>query len=115
MTELPNPVEPEHNADSGQCSGNGNYQVITPDTVSMAALAEAEALDHAIVSAIVEAGGGPLPWRKIRKRIRRQFPDAGYWAVVQALCRLKAEGRIDADKYGGATIVAMPIRLPYRP
>jgi len=60
------------------------------------------ALDNAILAALADLGGGPVPWAAVRERL----PLTGYWQPVHALVRLHESGRVHAVKVGGATIVA---------
>lgn len=111
---MTNDQEPQQNADNSRHSGNRDSRGSTPSTDPVAdagagaqhpvaEVTELDQLDAAILSAIAARGGGPLLWTDIRAQLPGRYRP---WQIVTALCRLKAAGRIDANKLGGATIVA---------
>lgn len=59
-------------------------------------------LDDAILAALADLGGGPVPWAEVRAYL----PKSRYWRPVEALVRLHHSGRVHAIKVGGQTIVA---------
>lgn len=63
-------------------------------------------LDTLILEALTACGGGPVEWSAVRAQLPRS---RRYWRPIEALCRLRAAGRLDAVKLGGATIVASSI------
>lgn len=74
----------------------------TPSTPAM--IADLEQLDTEILAIIAGQGGGPVAWADVRASLPRRYRP---WQVIRALCRLRAEGKIDADKHGGATLVVL--------
>lgn len=84
-----NAVAAQDNADFGRHSNDR-------DTSGLS-----RALDDAILAALADLGGGPVPWAEVRERL----PRCRYWQPVRALVRLHESGRVHAVKVGGATIV----------
>lgn len=76
-------------------------------------MATDDELDTAILTALAELGGGPIPWSEVRA----QLPCTRYWRPIEALVRLHQSGRVHAVRIGGATIVASGIthRRPRMP
>ena len=116
MTEHPNPVDLQHNADSGQCCCRCNYQVVTPaeNRAYQVVTPSKDMLDDAIVEVLTDAEC-PLSHRQVAKILRRRFRGVESWTLAQSICRLHASGRIDASKFRELTIMSIPIRLPQRP
>lgn len=77
------------------------------------AVVTAEQMDAALLAALDSLGGEFALWSDIR----RQLPEAPYWAKVESLVRLTDAGAVDAIKVGGSTVVGLPfvIRRPARP